>query len=118
MFGLRPARSPVVPTSPCLRISSIADVIVAEHSGRREGNAQKLRASFAVLQTFSNHSESQSLYLRDCGLLALAIGQDARRLQDLGQALAPAIQVNGYGTGEKITDALTDGNTVSPSSSV
>jgi hypothetical protein len=82
---------PVVPTSPCLRISSIADVIVAEHSCRREGNAQKLRASFAVLQTFSNHSESQSLYLRDCGLLALAIGQDARRLQDLGQALAPAI---------------------------
>jgi hypothetical protein len=41
-----------------------------------------------MLQTFSNHSESQSLYLRDCGLLALAIGQDARQLQDLRQPAA------------------------------
>jgi hypothetical protein len=41
-----------------------------------------------VLQTFSNHSESQSLYLRDRGLLALAIGQHARQLQDLGQPAA------------------------------
>jgi hypothetical protein len=48
-----------------------------------------LRASFAVLQTFSNHSESQSLYRRDRRLLALAIGQGARQLQDLSQP--PAI---------------------------
>jgi hypothetical protein len=41
-----------------------------------------------VLQTFSNHSESQSLYLRDRGLMALAISQDARQLQDLRQPAA------------------------------
>jgi hypothetical protein len=36
-----------------------------------------------VLRTFRNHSESQILYLRGRGLLVLAIGQDARQLQDL-----------------------------------
>ena len=38
-----------------------------------------------MLQTFSNHPESQNLYLRDRDLLALPINQHARQLQNLGQ---------------------------------
>jgi hypothetical protein len=49
----------------------------ASCSRRPERDVQEFRRRFAVLEPFSNHAQSQRLYLRDGFIAVLAVAQDA-----------------------------------------